>query len=165
MIIRKLTLDDKEKLDALIEVIEENLADPNFWLPINDTAREHFFDDDWTEFYGMFDGEVLAAAAALFYNEHEFGESVKELNSGITGVAEIGRAMVHPEYRGSNLLYSINTKLVEVAREKGFRYLLATIYPENLPSQRSFIKLGMTKQTTYRKSSGFVRDVFLMKIG
>ena len=161
---RKLTAEDEQKLLGLIDVIEENLDNKEFWLPINEMSKNHFFDATWTEFYGAFDGDNLVASAALFYNEHEYRESLQKLNLKITSVAEIGRAMVHPEYRGNNLLYSINLKLVDIAREKNIEYLLATIHPENIPSQKSFIKLGMTKQTTYRKNCGYVRDIYLMKV-
>lgn len=164
MKIRKLTSEDESKLLHLIDVIEENLDEKEFWLPINEVSKEHFFDDRWTEFYGIFDGCKLVASAALFYNEHEYGESLEKLNIKDVNVAEIGRAMVHPEYRGNNLLYSINQKLVDVARTKNIKFLLATIHPKNIPSQKSFTKLGMKKETTYKKSCGFIRDVFMMEI-
>ena len=68
--------------------------------------------------------------------------------------------MVHPDYRGRNLLATINKELISVAKEKGLRFLLATIHPDNVPSQTSFRKLGFVKRTTYFKSDGFVRDVY-----
>ena len=102
MKIKKLTLNDKEQLNILIGKIEENLEKEDYWLPINEPSREHFFDEQWTEFYGMFDGDELIAAAALFYNEHEYGESVQVIGLECDRVAEIGRAMVAPSYRGNN---------------------------------------------------------------
>ncbi len=164
MQIRKLTIGDQEQLNALMDVIETTLPDRLYWLPVKETAKAHFFDDEWTEFYGMFDGERLVGAAALFYNEYEYGESLRQLNLPPQPVAEIGRAMVHPDYRGNNVLYRINQKLVEVAAEKGIRLLLATIYPSNMPSQKSFARLGMKKQCTYIKGSDYVRDILTMQI-
>lgn len=161
---RKLTIADKDQLDTLISTIEESLDNPEFWLPINEIAREHFFDESWTNFYGLFDGSHLIAAAALFYNEHEYGESLSKLDIPSDTVAEIGRAMVHPDYRNSNLLLTITTKLLDIARAKGKEYVLATIHPQNIPSQKSFTRLGMKKQCTYLKSSGFIRDIFIMKL-
>ena len=54
----------------------------------------------------------------------------------------------------------INTELISVARGKGLTFLLATVHPDNAPSQASFRKLGFVKRTTYLKSDGFVRDIF-----
>lgn len=164
MIIKKLTTSHKEKLDLLINDIEATLTNREFWLPIKKEARIHFFDDEWTEFYGVFEGERLVGSAALFYNEYEYGESLRQLNVNCHKVAEIGRAMVHPDYRGNNILYHINLHLIEVAKEKGVDLLLSTIHPDNIPSQKSFEKLGMKKQHTYMKSDGFIRDIFIMKI-
>ena len=164
MEITKLTPSHKEKLELLIRDIEAALADEAFWLPIKEEARAHFFDEEWTEFYGVFDGERLVGAAALFYNEYEYGESLRQLNVKGHTVAEIGRAMVHPDYRGNNLLYRINLHLITIAKAKGVDLLLSTIHPDNIPSQKSFQKLGMKKQHTYVKSDGFIRDIFTMPI-
>ena len=161
---RKLTLADSKSLDELIDVIESTLEREVFWLPINATAKEHFFDPSWTEFYGFFDGPKLVAAAALFYNEHEYKESVAELDMEDAVFAEIGRAMVHPDYRGNHYLYQINQTLIEVARTKNIQYLLATIHPDNIPSQKSFLKSGFEKKHTYRKSNGYERDIFLLQL-
>ena len=160
MIIRKLIESDCDALWALIDDVESTLVSRDFWLPIKEAAKEHYFDDSWTEFYGAFDGDRLAGASALFYNSFEFGESLSKLERGPEGVAEIGRSMVHPDYRGRNLLIDINTELISVARSKGLTFLLATVHPDNVPSQASFKKLGFTKRTTYLKSDGFVRDIY-----
>lgn len=164
MLIKKLLASDKEKLDLLIGDIETALTNKEFWLPIKTEARIHFFDEAWTEFYGAFDGERLIGAAALFYNEYEYGESLGQLNVDCHKVAEIGRAMVHPEYRGNNILYQINLRLIEVAKEKGVDMLLSTIHPDNIPSQKSFKKIGMVKQHSFMKSDGFIRDILTMRI-
>ena len=164
MTIQKLTIAHKQQLDLLIDHTEAALTDKAFWLPIKNEARAHFFDDEWTEFYGAFDGERLIGAAALFYKEFEYGESLRRLNVNCRKVAEIGRAMVHQDYRGNHVLYSINLYLVSIAKEKGIDLLLATIHPANTPSRKSFEKLGMEKQCTYIKSDGFIRDIFTMRI-
>ena len=152
------------ELDKLIEIIEASLERQDFWLPINSVSREHFFDPSWTDFYGLFENSCLIAASALFYNEHEFGESLSKLHMPPSVVAEIGRSMVHPMYRGNNLLYKINSQLLKIARTKGIEYILATIHPENIPSQKSFKTLGLQKKHTYTKSNGYVRDIFLVQL-
>ena len=164
MMIKKLTKNDRLQLENLISVIEARLERHEFWLPIKETAKEHFFDDEWTEFYGMFDGEQLVGASALFYNEYEYGESLQKINACNCKVAEIGRSMVSPEYRGNNILYQINCHLVEIAKAKGVDLIVSTIHPENIPSQKSFQKLGMTKECTYTKSNGYIRDVYVLKL-
>ena len=164
MMIRKLTESDGEALWDLISVIESTLVSRDFWLPIKKDSGDHFLDDSWTEFHGAFDGDRLVGASALFFNSFEFGESLEKLGMGSEGVAEVGRSMVHPDYRGRNLLMDINRELISVARERGLTLLLATVHPDNAPSQASFKRLGFVKRTTYLKSDGFVRDVFTYEL-
>ncbi len=164
MMIKKLTKADRPALFSLIDVIESRLENKAFWLPLNDVAKLHFFDDEWTEFYGMFEDDHLVGAAALFYNEFEFGESLRHLGRRIENVAEIGRAMVHPDHRGKNILFHINLKLLEVAKSKNVKNIVATIHPDNIPSQKSFAKLGLKKECTYTKENGYVRDILLLTI-
>ncbi len=167
MIIKELETENKDELYALIEEIETALTDKEFWLPINDIARKHFFDKEWTRFYGAFAGDELIGAAGLFLNTHEFGESLAQLGEAAPpahAVAEIGRAMVKPSYRGKNILLEINKRILEEAARLGKTYALATVHPNNIPSQKSFTRLGMEKILTYRKSCGYIRDIYLMKI-
>lgn len=167
MIIRELVMSDEDSLSTLIEKIESALINKEFWLPINDTSRTHFLDKKWTRFYGAFENGELIGASALFLNHHEFGESLSQLDEVTTmpdEVAEIGRAMVLPIYRGKNLLLDINRHVVEEAVRLEKKYLIATIHPDNIPSRKSFEKLGMQKRLTYTKSCGYVRDIYLMKL-
>ncbi len=160
--IRKITLSDSEQLLKLIANIEGSLEDKTYWLPVDDESKEHFFDDSWTEFYGMFDdNQVLVAAAALFYNKHEYGESLSHLEKKYDKVAEIGRCMVNPSYRGHNYLRQINNELASAAKEKGIEYLLATVHPDNKPSQKSFMGSGFEKQAAYVKNGNYPRDILI----
>jgi RimJ/RimL family protein N-acetyltransferase len=157
---KKLTVEDEKALDGLFDAIEDALPDERYWLPVDAISKVHFFDPAWTDFYGFFDGNRLIAAVALFYNEHEYGESVEQLKMQDKKIAEVGRAMVHPEYRGQGLLCCLIEELIPIAKEKGKQMLLATVHPENLPSQKSFLRAGFTKRLTYVKKSGFTRDIF-----
>lgn len=164
MMIRKLTTSDHDALWRLIGDIESSLPNREFWLPIKEGSSTHFFDESWTEFHGAFYGDRLIGASALFYNSYEFGESLEQLGMDTDGVAEVGRSMVHPDYRGHNILADINTELISVARDRGLDRLVATIHPDNIPSQSSFRKLGFVKRKTYLKSDGFVRDILTLEL-
>lgn len=164
MIFRKLSVGDSPLLFELINNVESALEDKNFWLPLNDTAKEHFFDISWTEFFGFFEGEKLISAVALFYNEHEFGESAEYLGIEKQGLAEVGRAMVHPEKRGQDLLLKMLELVKKEAKIRGVKTLLATVHPQNVPSRKSFLKAQFTLEATYVKASGFERSIFIYKL-
>lgn len=163
---RKLTISDKEQLYNLIEEIETTLSNKDFWLPINKISKDHFFDEKWTIFYGAFDGNKLIGASALFLNPHEYEESFNQLKLDINldSVAEIGRSMVRPDYRGNYILARLNKILLHEALAHNKKYILATIHPDNTPSQKSFALIGMKKMTQYTKACGYVRDILFGEV-
>ena len=164
MYLKKLEKGDEEKLLDLIKQIEDSLQDKKWWLPINTISKKHFFDDGWTYFLGLFDNDKLIGASALFFNKHEFGESLSNCKKAKLPVVEIGRCMILPSYRKKNLLCNLNIKLIEIAKEKGIKTILATIHPENKPSQASFKKLGFNIETTIVKNNDYVRNILLFEL-
>lgn len=161
---RKLVIDDKYKLEELIKQIENNLENEQLWLPINIKSREHFFDDEWTYFLGMFDKNKLIAAVGLFFNENEYKESVKILQIDNCKIAEIGRAMVTPEYRHKGLMKKIMLELINYSKRQGIQYLVATVHPQNIASQKTVTSLGMKKKEYCIKQGKYERDIFLLKL-
>lgn len=159
---RKLELKDKEQLDILISSIQENLNVEEYWLPISDISRMNFFNDKWTYFIGAFNDTTLIAAVGLFLNKNEYGDSQALLNLENYKVAEIGRAMVLPEYRGHGLMIKITHMLVDVAKTLNINYLIATAHPQNYPSVKSLESVGMNKAKSCIKHGNYHRDIFLM---
>lgn len=171
---------DRSQLEELVNIIEANLPDKKWWLPISEESRRDFFNKEKTYFIGAFDGEKLAAACGLFLDENEYYEEIEAIKKAcgeetfsitasdsyrvITDVAEIGRCMVKPEYRGQGLMYRINMKLVELAKEMGMEYIVATAHPDNLPSNGSFIKMNMENKCTKMLWGGYLRNVYMMKL-
>lgn len=164
MILRQLTFKDSDQLEKLISVIENSIENHLCWLPINETSREHFLDPEWCYFVGIFDGNELVAASGLFLNEHEFGESLKKLTDVLIPVAEIGRSMVKPSYRGHNLLLTMNKELLSIAKKIGINTIIVTIHPDNIASKRSFSKLGAVKKATVVKHSFFQREIYTIDV-
>ncbi|MGN0318070.1 MAG: GNAT family N-acetyltransferase [Lachnospira sp.] len=168
---------DRSQLEELVNLIETNLPNKEWWLPISNESRADFFNTEKTCFIGTFDGEKLVAACGLFFDETEYADVVEAIgkargeedfhmgNNAIKGaVAEIGRCMVRPEYRGKGLMYNINMKLVDVAKNKGKKYIVATAHPDNLPSNGSFIKMNMENKCTIRLWGSYLRNVYMMEL-
>lgn len=164
MIIRKLSLENQPALEQLITIIEDQLPNHDWWLPIRETARAHFFDPLWTLFYGAFDHDHLVGASALFLNEFEFKEAAKHIQLPLTGTAEIGRCMVNPAYRGRNIMLEINKVLLECAKEKGIKRILSTAHPDNIASCHSLLALGMHKAGEVIKYTSYKRNIYLIEL-
>lgn len=161
---RILTSKDKAALEQLISTIENSLAVPEWWIPIDDTARAHFFDSDWTCFLGAFCGDTLAGASALFLNKHEFAEEAEKLglDTYSTNVAEIGRCMVHPDFRGNNIMCQLNQQLCKIARDRGIDTILAVAHPDNTASNASFRRLGAQLKLTSTVYGTYRRNIYVI---
>lgn len=162
--LRKLEKCDSNKLEGLINQVENNLENELFWLPISIESREHFFNDEWTYFLGMFDNDKLIAAAGLFLNKNEYAESESILQLQNYKIAEIGRAMVAPEYRHNGFMKKVLQELINYSKKLGIQYLVATVHPENIPSQKTVVALGMEKKEHCVKQGKYERDIFLMNL-
>ena len=164
MQVKKLNSNDQQALTELIDITEANLRDKVFWYPISDTSREHFLDDKWTNFFGIFDQNKLIAAAGLFYNDNEYGESAKVLHLGDHNIAEIGRIMTRPEYQHKGYMNIILSEIVKYAQTISLDYLIATVHPQNTPSYKALEKIGMHKKAHCIKHETYERDILVLNI-
>ena len=165
MKIRKLTQKDSAAVFELINIIEVNLPDKKWWLPIKTEERQNFFNDDYTIFYGAFEGGRLVGASALFLDQNDLKGTTllfKDIQNCRFG--EIGRCMTLPEYRGKNVMLEINRKLVILAQKLGLDYLFATAHPDNNPSNKTLQKLGMKKALFAIKEKCYPRNILLAKV-
>lgn len=164
IVIRRLKAEDKEKLEQLIHIVERNLDNKMFWLPINDISRKHYFDESWTCFWGAFDNSKLIAAIGLFFNENEFGESKKALHLGEGEVAELGRALVDPMYRKRGIMSALAQELMKYAKEVGVESIIATTHPKNVGSIALLKGLGFDNKKYVVKQEIYERYIFVKKI-
>jgi RimJ/RimL family protein N-acetyltransferase len=159
---RVLTESDSDSLDNLIKAIETNIEHEDWWLPVTKKARSMFFDGKSAVLVGAFNEDnKLVAACGLFFFEVLSDTNVSTLN---TDLAEIGRCMVLPEYRGENLMLRLNRELVERARELGKKNIVATSHPDNKASCRSLEHLGFTKKCLVRKWNNYSRNYYTYNI-
>ena len=165
MKIRKLTQKDSTAAFELINIIESNLPDKKWWLPIKAEERQSFFNDDYTIFYGAFEGGRLVGASALFLDETEFQDTIAQIKMEDNArVGEIGRCMTLPEFRGQNIMYKINLKLAKLAKKRGLDYLFATAHPDNNPSNKTLQKLGMQNVGYIVKYDLYPRNILLVNV-
>ncbi len=155
---------NKKELEALIKETEANLKDERFWLPISEASREHYFDPNWTIFWGAFEGEKLIGAIGLFFNENEYGESQKAIKYENVNLAEAGRAMCHPKYRGTGVASKLMDELLKHSQSLDLECLLATAHPDNAPSQKLLEKYGFEKEGHIIKNENYERDILIRRM-
>jgi len=164
MDVRYLNSSDEAELEGLIALVESNLPNEKWWVPIRPVIREHFFDKEWIRWLGCFDGDRLVAAAGLFLNEEAFRVSAEAAGLDCSVVAEVGRCMVRPSRRGENLMLSMNEQLKDYARAHGKEWLIAAVHPDNLAGCRSLRRLGMEEKGEAVEQGTYPRLVYAMPL-
>jgi len=94
----------------------------------------------------MYNNELIAAGVLIPSTQKELD---KFLSSELiySEVIDYGPQMVHPEYVGNGIQTMIIKDLDFISREKGYKYALATVHPDNIFSinnllKNHFIKIG-----------------------
>ena len=87
----------------------------------------------------------------------DIGLSEEELND----VAHMDTVGVFPEYRGNRLQYRLMQNAENELREKGYRYLMCTVHPDNPYSRKNVIDQGYEPVKKALKYGGFLREIFV----
>ena len=61
-------------------------------------------------------------------------------------------------------MHKVNSKLIEIAKKKGFEYLVATAHPDNVASNKSLAKLGMECKAQIIRAGKYLRNVYMIKL-
>jgi len=163
MQIRQLTIDDRQLFNEFNKTILGGLKNLDWFIPFspddNDVLKkEHDL------FIGQFDGDRLVAISGLIFAENFLGEIRQVLGLEGFKIAEVGGSMVLPEYRGQNIMLKLNKMLVEIAKERGYQYLVATVHPDNVASRTSAETLGFIKKDCILRKGHYLRNVYKMDL-
>lgn len=111
---------------------------------------------------GKLAGVFIARTKEL--GEENIGYDLKFDEEQRKQVAHMEIAMVREEYRGHGLQRKMMEEAERILKDKGFRYLLGTVHPDNKASVNSFLKLNYECVMTKEKYGGMKRCVFCKKI-
>ena len=79
-------------------------------------------------------------------------------------VAHMETAVVLSRYRGNHLQYRMMQEGEGDLRQRGYRYLMCTIHPENTFSLSNALKQGYQIMATKEKYGGYLRHILLKNI-
>ena len=91
---------------------------------------------------------------------YDIGLPEKELDL----VAHMDSAAILPEYRGNHLQYQMMQEAEADLRERGFRYLMCTVHPENSYSRDNVLRQGYEVMATKEKYGGYLRDILMKQV-
>lgn len=164
MNIFELTLKDKENYLKLYDSVVATLEHPEWLTHINQKERKTIFTNNDIYMFACEMDNRLVGASGFFLDYSGIENIVEFVKLKNVKIAEIGASIVIPQYRGKNIMLNINKFAVQKAKEIGLEYLIASVHPDNLPSNNSLRALGMEfKGTTFRNGK-LLRNIYLLKI-
>ena len=151
--------DEKDFYD-LNDTIEKNLTNKSWWLPIENSEKEMFFDKTKVMLAGLYDDNKLIGTVSLYLNQADFlSLSFHIPNNEKIKICKLSRGMINPDYRGHGYLFQISLYLLEKAKLLGYDYVLSIVHPDNIASVKTLTKLGFEKIKSITVHDSFVRNL------
>lgn len=111
---------------------------------------------------GQVAGVFLTTMPGL--GEENLGRDIGLDREELPLVAHMESVAILPEYRGHKLQYRLMQAAESELIEKGFKYLMCTVHPENRYSRNNVLRQGYESVAVKRKYGGYMREIFLKRI-
>lgn len=160
---KKISADSKNELLELMDTVLNNLERKEFFHPFTHAEIEDMFDAAKTIVYGAYDQEKLVGCACLFLQETEVLNIKNIINLNDDLVVKIGCFLVLKEYRNKGIIKELESRLISVAKNKGYNYIIITTHPDNTPSNKAIqsINAKLVKTTLLGND---LRNIYLLKL-
>ena len=154
IVIRQSGPETAEAFIALTELVRQGM-DRREWLYLDppELVRQ-MAGRGQLRFWTAMDGDALAAVFSTVtpgLEECNYGYDLGFSREQLLQVINMDTAAVHPDYRGLGLQRALMTRAEETLAREGWKILLCTIHPENLPSLHNAQRLGYTIQKRLEK--------------
>ena len=138
---KKITEEYKEQLFALIDKVLSNIPD-NHFIPYEQWELDSMFDEvNYAPLYGAFDGDKLVGMAQLYVSQDMMPGFKKDFELEEYSVCELGGNLVLPEYRGNGITTTLQKMELEIAKIRGFDYIISMAHPDNIASCKTLEKV------------------------
>lgn len=162
MKIRKLTPSDRDSFFELTNTVVEALENKDFLIPMSkEEADATFRDDSEDVVLGAFIDEKLVATLGLFHDIRDYAEVLQAKSLSLKG-AEIGEAMVSPDFRRNGFMNQLLEALQTYIQSSRLDYLLATAHPDNI-SNHLIQKADFTLLKVFERR-GYIRNMYLKEL-
>ncbi len=136
---RKIDITEKDNLKKLIDIVLNGLERKEFFIPFTEEEINMMFDSSIAITYGAYDNNKLVGTAQLYLNENYVNEIKEILELKNNKIAELGGALVLKEYRNKGIIKNLLSILIKEAENKNYDYLVATVHPENIASNKAVL--------------------------
>lgn len=163
-VFKRVFKEDEKQVRDLVNNVFENIERKDFLIPWTEEQMDRFFDEDYSFLLGAYDNNKLIAMTQIFTQreiEQEYYDILNIPKSKI--ICELGGFLVLPEYRNKGIMTKLSKMSCELINELNFDYIISTIHPENIASNKIVQKLGFELYDTLTTQSGFLRNLYWKK--
>ena len=160
---KKIDITHKQDLTKLIEEVLSKLERKEFFIPFTEDEIDGMFDPEKTIIYGAFDDDKIVGTAQLYLQE-SYVKDIKEIiDLNDNKVVELGGYLVLEEYRNKGIMKKLETILVDEAINNGYEFIVITIHPDNVPSNKvaESIDAKIVKTTNL---GNYLRNIYILKL-
>ncbi len=165
LVYKKIEEKDKEQLFNLIDIVLGGLENQEYFIPYEQWEFDSMFDEEnYAPLYGAYDGEKLVGMAQLYVSQEMLADFKKEFGLDGYNICELGGNLVLPEYIGKGITTKLQVMELEIAKQRGFDYIISMAHPDNIGSCRTLEKVGLEYVKETRLSNGFLRKLYMLKL-
>lgn len=163
MEIRRLTSADRHIYKILSDAIVDALDNKDLLIPMTQKEADVTFANRSEDIVlgGFVDGK-LVATLALLHDIEDYQVRLPEKYVGLRG-AEIGEAMVLPEYRRCGFMNQLGIELEKYIQNGHYDFILATAHPDNTGSNHWIQNNGFTLHCIFSRR-GYPRNFYLHEL-
>ena len=162
--LKKLTSADKNIYFELLDSVVLGMKNPDWFIYPTEEEKQILFDDNKVVTYGFFEQQKLVGISSLSLGQKGLEDVLRFAKIDSPLVAEVGLCATSVDFRGNNIMLKLNQKLVQQAKQKGLKFVLATAHPNNVASNTSLNALGMKLLGQFLRHKKFLRNVWLLEI-
>lgn len=166
LIYKEIEKKDRDKILNLIDNVVSNLERPEFYF-IGDEEKEiqRMFDLEYVYNLGVYDNEKLVGMTQLYIDQEDLKEYIDILGLNKYKVCELGSALVLENYRNRGIMQNLIKIQKDKAKHLKFDYMIATVHPENTPSNIVFEKFGFFIEKQIMINDKYLRNLYQIKLG
>lgn len=160
---RKISKQDKDKWIVLMHTVLENLERKEFFISFNEEEIDELFEENQAIHMGAYDEEKLVGASTLYLDETYVKEIKEKIDLQSDKVIELGGYLVLEEYRNQGIMKRLETLLIEEAKKLGYKFIVITVHPENIASNKAteFTGAKLVKTT---KLGEYLRNIWVLNL-
>ena len=148
---------------SLYDIVTSNMDNKN-WLKVRTFENLQKTIDNGGFIIGCYVDSELIACALCDSPDVSSIDLLSGLNIDPTDIENTyisGFVMVHPKYRGNSLQLTLLDLRIDIARNRGKRYIVTVVAVDNIYSLKNIESLGFKRKSQKTNEFGILRNIFV----